>query len=202
VPRHLRRGVRALGLRALQTDRTAVPTPQPGGSASNPARPERRATRTRAAGARCALALVLLGGAVEASAATYYVDGASPSASDSNPGTASLPYKTISAAVKARAGAGNTIVVEPATYREEVTVPAAGASGSPFAIQAAAAGTIVDGGDDFSSTSKWTPVSGNVYRTPVNWTPKQVFSDGARLTPSSALRPPPLAFDTYYPGME
>ena len=114
------------------------------------------------------------------------MDGASPSASDSNPGTASLPYKTISAAVKARAGAGNTIVVEPATYREEVTVPAAGASGSPFAIQAAAAGTIVDGGDDFSSTSKWTPVSGNVYRTPVSWTPKQVFSDGARLTPSSA----------------
>src|SRR5262245_25264882 len=60
--------------------------------------------------------------AVPTLAATYYIDGANPSASDLNPGTAALPFKTISGAMSAHAGAGVTLIVKPARYPEQVSV--------------------------------------------------------------------------------
>src|SRR5438270_9393077 len=48
-----------------------------------------------------------------AQAATYFVDTQNPAASDANPGTAALPFKTIRAAVTQHPGAGNTIRVAP-----------------------------------------------------------------------------------------
>jgi len=92
-----------------------------------------------------------------AGAVTFYVDNQNSTASDSNPGTLDAPYRTIGAAVSQHGGAGNTIVVEPGTYRERVSVGASGASGNPFTIQSAGAGVIIDGADDFGLTSLWTP---------------------------------------------
>ena len=122
-----------------------------------------------------------------ARSATYYVDGASPLASDSNAGTAAAPYKSISAAIAARGAPGNTVLVKPAIYRETVTLGASGAAGNPFVIRATAPGAIIDGAEDFAATAKWTLVSGSVYlASSVTWAPVQVFADGARLKPSSA----------------
>ncbi len=120
-------------------------------------------------------------------AGTFYVDGADPGCSDAGPGTAGMPYCTISAAASARGGPGTTLYVKPAVYREQVTVPASGASGNPFVFQALGAPVVVDGANDFSALAQWNPYAGDVWlAASVTWSPKQVFADGARLTPSSA----------------
>ncbi len=133
------------------------------------------------------LGLTLGAYAPGALAAVYYVDASSPSCSNSGPGTPSSPYCTISAAIAAHRGAGITILVSPGVYREVVTIPASGAAGNPFVIQATGAGVVLDGADDFTAPSKWVPSSGNVWRAAsVNWSPLQVFADGRRLVKSSA----------------
>lgn len=127
---------------------------------------------------------VLLAGT--ASAATYYVDTASPQCSPAGPGTEAQPYCTISAAVAARGGPGNIILVKPGTYRETVTIPASGTAGNPFVLRAYGGVVTVDGADDLSATSKWVLLSGDVWlASSVNWSPGQVFADGARLTAST-----------------
>jgi len=135
-----------------------------------------------------ALALALNGSAaVSAGAATFYVDNQSAGCSNSGAGTELQPYCTISAAVAAHNGPGTTIIVKPGIYREQVTVPASGAAGMPFVIQAQGPGVVVDGSDSFASSGLWTLASGTVYRAAtVTWSPLQVFVDGARLTSSTS----------------
>ena len=132
--------------------------------------------------------LAIAGGSVVAHAAgTYYVDNTNGNCSNGGPGTQSNPYCSISAAITAHNGAGTTILVMPGVYREAVTIPASGASGSPFVIQASGGTVVIDGADDFANPAQWAPVSGTEYvAASVNWTPLQVFSDGQRLTVSTA----------------
>src|SRR5258705_7203077 len=121
---------------------------------------------------------------------TYYVDGSSASCSDAGPGTQSTPYCSISAALAAHHDPGTTLNVMPGVYHEQVTIPASGTSGSPLVLKAVASAgnpVVIDGSDDFSSSSKWTQYAGNVWlASSVTWNPAQVFADGTRLTRSSA----------------
>ena len=137
---------------------------------------------------RTLLVLLALGVcAGRSSAATYYVDNSTASCSNTGAGTQSQPYCTISAALAARGVAGNTILVKPGIYPETVTLPASGTSANPLVIRAFSGPVIVDGADDFSATNKWTNTTGNIWRaSTVNWSPKQVFADGARLTITTA----------------
>lgn len=82
-----------------------------------------------------ALAAALLW-AVPASAADYYVDQKHPSASDSNPGTESLPWKTLYRAETQMLQPGDTVYVKPGDYDASV-----GGSWSEPAINLAASGT-------------------------------------------------------------
>jgi parallel beta-helix repeat protein len=85
----------------------------------------------------------------------------------------------------------------PGAYPEQVTVPSSGSSGSPFVLQAASPGVVIDGSDDFSSTAKWSAFSGNVWlASSVTWSPMQVFADGLRLVASTAS-PASLPARTY-----
>ncbi|TMQ54939.1 MAG: PKD domain-containing protein [Candidatus Eisenbacteria bacterium] len=130
----------------------------------------------------------LTGWCLPAAAATYYVDRGNPSCvnSGAGAGTAAQPYCTISAAVAARAAAGNTILVSPGIYPEQVTINASGASGSPLVLQAPASGVVIDGADDFAVASNWTLAFGDVWLAPtVTWHPKQVFLDGTRADSST-----------------
>ncbi len=123
---------------------------------------------------------------LEIAGPTLYVDGSNPVCSNTGPGTSLQPFCSISAAVS-QGGPGTTILVMPATYREQVNVPVSGAAGSPFVIKATGPGVIVEGSDDFSSPPLWVLHSGNVWlAASVNWTPAQVFLDGVRLTVSTA----------------
>ena len=125
--------------------------------------------------------------AVPALAGTYWVDRSHPAASDGGSGTESAPYKTIQAAVDARGGPGNTVNVKPGTYTEEVTFSSGGSSGAPFTLRGVGGTVVVDGADDFSSSSKWALLAGEVYvAATVTWNPQQVFVGGVRLTKSSA----------------
>ena len=110
--------------------------------------------------ATCTAALALLSWSSARGAATFIVDGSSAACSDSGSGSVVQPYCTISAALRDRGGPGVTIAVRPGIYREQVSVPASGAAGSPLVIQAAAGGVVVDGADDFGSASQWASFSG------------------------------------------
>jgi parallel beta-helix repeat protein len=117
-------------------------------------------------------------------AATFYVDGGSGSCSDAGPGSSSNPYCTITAALTAHHAAGTTIAVRPGIYREQVGVPGSGAAGSPIVLQAlpGPGSVIVSGSNNLAGAGNWTAVQGNVWlASSVDWSPVQVFSDGARL---------------------
>lgn len=69
------------------------------------------------------VAFVLLCLTVPSFGATLVVDQASPRAADTAAGTATAPLKTIGAAV-AKVKPGDTILVKPGIYREQVELPA------------------------------------------------------------------------------
>src|SRR5690349_20163324 len=141
----------------------------------------RRAVRTVAPSATL---LALLGSAAHAQ--TYYVNGSSGTCSNTGAGTQTQPYCTIGAAMAAHNGPGVTIIVMPGTYREQITVPASGAAGSPFVFQASGPGVVIDGSDDFSNTALWVSAGGGTYlAATATWTVKQVFVDGARIVAST-----------------
>jgi parallel beta-helix repeat protein len=122
-------------------------------------------------------------------AVTVYVSNAGPSCADAGPGTQALPYCTISAALAGHHAPGDSIIVLPGLYREQVTVPASGTSGSPLVLQtqgSPGSPVVVDGADDFADPALWVPHSGDVWlAASVTWNPKQVFADSVRLTPST-----------------
>lgn len=122
-------------------------------------------------------------------AATVYVNNGGVSCSDSGPGSAGSPYCTISAALAAHHAIGDSIIVLPGLYGEQVTVPASGDAGSPIVLQARSSPgnpVVVDGADDLGDPALWVPHSGDVWLAEsVTWNPKQVFVDGVRLAPST-----------------
>jgi parallel beta-helix repeat protein len=166
-----------------------------------PIAPRRAAFRAGGIAAPVALGLLLFALTGPAMAADYYVNNGSTGCSDAGPGTPASPYCTISAALLAHPNAGTTIHVMPGIYRERVTVPGSGASGSPLVLLAEASPgqpVVISGADDFSNPGLWTQYSGDVWvASSVNWAPKQVFADDARLAASTVAPAslPPRSFE-------
>jgi parallel beta-helix repeat protein len=71
-----------------------------------------------------------------ARATTYYVDGSSAAARDSNPGTSAQPWKTIGKAT-GLLQPGDTVLVKAGVYREFVTLSKSGTAAKPITIAAA-----------------------------------------------------------------
>jgi len=118
-----------------------------------------------------------------------YVDVTHASASDTGPGTANLPYRSISEALAANPEPGVTVIVLPGVYRERVMVPASGTAESPVVIRAMG-NAVVDASEDMSWSGWFTQLSGDAWVAPVvGVRPKQVFADGARLTESAQPEP-------------
>jgi parallel beta-helix repeat protein len=120
-------------------------------------------------------------------AVTWYVDVNNPSCSNAGPGTSVTPFCSISAGAS-HALAGDTVSVNPGTYREQVTVPASGASGAPITYAAASSGVVVLGTLDVSDPAGWAATGSNAwsrsYAPPSS--PTQVFKDGARLAKAAS----------------
>ena len=116
------------------------------------------------------------------SAVTWRVNGASASCSDAGPGDATTPFCTIGKGA-AVAVAGDTVLVSPGTYREQVTAPVSGAPGLPITYRASGPGTIVLGTLDVSDPLGWAPTATTAWSrsfAPPS-SPSQVFRDGVRL---------------------
>src|SRR6516225_6002572 len=85
--------------------------------------------------------------------------------SDSNPGTASQPLKTIATAARKalsnnRNGVGSRVIINPGTYRESISMGTSSqATSLPITFEAATSGTVFVSGDDV--WKGWTPYSGN-----------------------------------------
>ena len=131
-------------------------------------------------------------------AATYFVDGRNAACTNAGLGAEVQPFCSISAALGGgRAVGGNTFLVKPGTYHEQVAIPASGSSGSPIVLQGTAGGVVVDGSDDYTSEAQWAEVSDSVWvASAVTWDPRQVFLDGARID-SSAVAMTSLSSGTF-----
>ncbi len=102
--------------------------------------------------------IVLLSGGGGARAAEYFV---SPGGSDSAPGTAEAPKKTITAALEALS-AGDTLTIASGTYHESISISIRGTSGEPVVIRGVGMPHIVaPGGDGITiAGSSWVTVEG------------------------------------------
>lgn len=80
-------------------------------------------------GRRLWVPLLCMGMAVHG--ADYYVDTANASASDSNPGTAASPWKTITKANQVLS-AGDTVYIKQGTYTSYISPARSGTAGSPI----------------------------------------------------------------------
>ena len=90
-------------------------------------------------------------------AATYHVAQLHPRAGDENPGTAALPWMTISRAARTLQP-GDTVIVRKGTYREWVRPQASGTKDAPITYQAAKGENVVITGTDIFT--RWQRVEG------------------------------------------
>lgn len=91
-----------------------------------------------------------------ASATVLHVDQANPASSDRNNGSIATPFKTINAAAQV-AVSGDTVLVSPGIYREQISPPSYGSGVKYVSILRHQA--IVKGSELWRPT--WEPVSGN-----------------------------------------
>jgi parallel beta-helix repeat protein len=121
-------------------------------------------------------------------AATWWVDQTDPACSDSGPGAEASPFCTIKAGA-GHALAGDSVLVRPGTYREQVSPPVSGGAGAPITYRAAAAGVVILGTQSLSDPVGWAPTATTAWSQPFApaSAPKQVFIDGARLTAAASL---------------
>ena len=105
---------------------------------------------------------ILFAMCIQSGAADFYVDQSNAGASDSNPGTASSPWKTIAKANSTLA-AGDRVYIKAGTYSQGIAPGSTGTSGSPI--------TYVSFGTDYVkitgsvvgvtlNTKSWVVVSG------------------------------------------
>jgi hypothetical protein len=124
--------------------------------------------------------------ALPLSATTYYVDNCVTVGSDSNNGTStSTPWRTIAHVNAQSFNPGDSVLFEcTCTWREELTVPSSGSTGTPitFGSYGTGAAPIISGANLLTS---W-PTSGSYYYASVSTQPHQVFRDGSRLTQVSS----------------
>lgn len=123
----------------------------------------------------CLLLIAVIAPTAVAAAADRYV---SPSGNDSNAGTLSAPYRTVTRAVGV-ANAGDRIQLRAGTYREQVTVARSGTASAPITIMAYGSEKPVLKGSD--QVTGWTRHSGSTWKRAVSTEPQQLFDDGAPL---------------------
>lgn len=106
-----------------------------------------------------AASICLILSASNASPATYYVAGARTGAADTNPGTASRPWRTIGrAGTAAELRPGDTVLIESGVYREAARITRSGTVGAPITFAAAPGERVVIKGSSIV-TGTWSRVT-------------------------------------------
>ncbi len=84
-------------------------------------------------------------------AATYHVNPAAQSAADTNPGTESAPWKTVSRAASAQElQPGDTVMIHSGVYREHIEVKVSGQPERPITFAAAPGARVVLKGSELA----------------------------------------------------
>jgi hypothetical protein len=114
----------------------------------------------------------------------YWVDQKNPLASDTNPGTAALPWRTIDYAVGA-VTAGDVICVREGIYRESVTPSVSGVEGQPITLMGYPGERVVISGAD--ELTGWTqadatiarnnPNAASIFYVDIPWKPTRLVQD-------------------------
>jgi parallel beta-helix repeat protein len=132
------------------------------------------ATTTAATSGASSLPAAATGANIDESKATQtlFVNNRSGSASDGNPGTEALPFRTVAQGARAaqtlnQRGIGVKVYIQPGIYREQVTLTQTSKdTGAPIIFEGTSRGNVIlSGSDDWSGG--WQPVSNNVYGR--NW---------------------------------
>jgi len=113
-----------------------------------------------------ALVLTSISPALGGDSTTLYVDGSSPSCSNSGTGAQDRPFCTIGGAV-AKVAPGQTVEVAAGTYFEKVDISKSGTSSAPIVVTAAPGGTVTVTGQSSGfviSGRSWITVSGFTVR--------------------------------------
>jgi parallel beta-helix repeat protein len=120
---------------------------------------------------------------------TYYVEQTSPTCTDAGTGRAEKPFCTIGAAT-GKLLAGDTALVGPGQYREQVSATATGEKDAPITIRATSPNTVLLGSNDVSDVAGWMASGTTAWQHAYAPTaaPTQVWLDGQPLSkaPSAA----------------
>ncbi|WP_010177621.1 T9SS type A sorting domain-containing protein [Aquimarina agarilytica] len=90
----------------------------------------------------------------------------SKSGNDSNPGTESQPYKTITKAAN-EAVAGDVVIIAGGTYEELLSPARSGTAGNPIVFRGKAGEKVII--TAMQAINNWSLDSGNIYKSSVNW---------------------------------
>ncbi len=115
------------------------------------------------------------------SAANYYVD---PAGYDANPGTASLPWKTVARVNTASLVPGDTVYfARGGTWRETLAIPSSGNSTNRITFDASGTGAnpVISGADPVTGWIAYTPGTANTYAAALTGTTAMVTADSAYL---------------------
>ena len=93
--------------------------------------------------------------------ATYHVAQSDPTASDGNPDTSELPWKSISKAAETL-HPGDTVIIHAGLYREHVRPAHSGTSSQPITYEAVEGDEVVITGADV--VDGWSKAEGNVWK--------------------------------------
>ena len=117
---------------------------------------------------------------------TYYV-AQGTGCSDTGTGSQATPFCTIAAATK-KAVAGDTVLVGPGTYREQVTPTATGQPGAPVTLTGSGSATVVLGSTDVSDAAGWTATATTAWKHAYTAAvaPAEVWLDGSPLTAATS----------------
>jgi len=121
----------------------------------------------------------------------YWVDQKHPSASDSNPGTADLPWLTVDHAVDS-VGAGDVICVREGIYRERVSPGASGTAANPITLMGYPGERVVlSGADELAgwtqcdaTTARGNANAASIYYVDIPWKPTRLVQDEVDLAPA------------------
>ncbi len=117
---------------------------------------------------------------------TYRVEQTSTSCSDSGQGTTAAPFCSIGAALR-KAVSGDTVLIGPGQYREQVTPTGLSDSGAPLTLQGSTGAAIV-GADDLSDAGGWSATAGTAWvrEFAPSAAPTQVWVDDALLVQAAS----------------
>jgi parallel beta-helix repeat protein len=126
---------------------------------------------------------------------TYSVEQTNPACTDTGPGTVAAPFCTIGAATKKLLG-GDTALVGPGQYREQVTITTSGDAANPITLKATSPSAVIVGTNDVSDAAGWTATTTTAWKHTFAVAPAQVFLDGQALPKATSATTTPNSW--YY----